>query len=164
MEFECPDLTLAQVLKRYHAGPQTGIFTDGSARPNPGPGGWGAVLVCDGKMIKQEYGREENTTNNRMELSALIHAYHMIGEEEAMEVYTDSELCANTINKWAAAWKRRGWKRKEGPVKNLDLVQQLYELHERRPKVQLKWIQSHNGWLWNEYANALATAWAREEL
>lgn len=159
-----PILTLAEVRRRFHAGPQDGIFTDGGARPNPGPGGWGVVYVEGGQIVKQEYGHDPDTTNNRMELTALICAYRMAGDEQAIDIYSDSELCVNTITKWAPAWERRGWKRKDGPVKNLDLVKELYELHTARPRVNLRWIESHNGWLWNEYADSLASAWAREEL
>jgi ribonuclease HI len=158
------NLTLQEVTERYHDGPQSGIFTDGSARPNPGPGGWGAVYVRDGKVVEQKHGKEEHTTNNRMELTALIQAYQMADENEALEVYADSELCVNILTKWAPAWERRGWKRKDGAIKNLDLVKELYALYKSRPKFVLKWIEAHNGWLWNEYADSLASAWAREEL
>jgi len=157
-------LTPAQVLEHFSAGPQTGVFTDGSARPNPGPGGWGMVFVRDGSIIKQEYGHEEHTTNNRMELIALIHAYRALKEDEAIDVFSDSELCVKIINQWAPGWERQGWKRKGGPIKNLELVKELYALHKSHPKVKLQWIESHNGWLWNEYADALASAWTRERL
>lgn len=158
------DLPLEEVLKRYKEGPSSGLFTDGSARPNPGPGGWGAVLVRDGKVIKHDYGFEEETTNNRMELTGLIAGFRMIEGNEPITVYTDSELCVNSMTKWAASWKKNGWKRKSGPIANLELVQQLYELCLAKPNAQLKWVKAHNGWLWNEYADSLATAWAREIL
>jgi ribonuclease HI len=76
-------------------------------------------------------------------------------------VMTDSQLCVDTINSWAAEWERNGWKRKRGAIKNLDLVQELYRLARGRPEVELRWIKSHNGFLWNEYADALATAYRR---
>jgi len=158
------DFTIAEVLKRFQGGPDHGVFTDGSSRPNPGPGGWGAALVREGKLVKHEYGHEEDTTNNRMELTGLIAGFSMIEPTEAIEIYTDSELCVNTITKWAAAWEKNGWKRKSGPIANLDLVQKLYSLAKTRPLAKLKWIKAHNGWLWNEYADSLSTAWAREEL
>ena len=158
------DLTIAEVMASFSAGPSCGVFTDGSARPNPGPGGWGAVYVRDGKVVDQAYGDEPQTTNNRMELVALINGFKMISPEHEVTVYSDSELCVNTLTKWAAGWKAKGWKRKGGPVKNLELVQELYELYEARPKATVKWIEAHNGWLWNEYADALSTAWARSEL
>lgn len=163
MEYS-PSLTVAEVLGRYREGPQTGIFTDGGARPNPGPGGWGMVYVIDGVVQTQRHGRDPDTTNNRMELTALIEAYSILPPDAALDIYSDSELCVNTINKWASGWEKRGWKRKDGPIKNLDLVQRLYALHKEHPQVELKWIKAHNGWLWNEYADSLATAWTREEV
>ena len=155
---------MAEVLERYDAGPQDGVFTDGSAHPNPGPGGWGAVLVRDGEIIDQAYGHEDHTTNNRMELTALIAAFDLIPPGEPTMVYTDSRLCVDTITKWAAGWKRNGWRRKSGEVQNLDLVKRLYERAERRPEVELRWIKAHDGSRWNEYADALSTAYRREEL
>lgn len=159
-----PDLPLSDVLRCFSAGPDSGIFTDGSARPNPGPGGWGVVLVNSGEVVKHKYGNEQQTTNNRMELTALIEGYKMASPDEQITVYTDSELCCNIINRWAAGWEKRGWRRKDGPIKNLDLVQELYSLAQAKPRVRLEWIKAHNGWLWNEYADSLATAWARDEL
>ena len=158
------NLTLAEVLERYTDGPQDGVFTDGSAHPNPGPGGWGAVFVRNGQVVDQVHGAEDNTTNNRMELTALIAAYDLVPEGEPTSVYTDSRLCVDTITKWAAGWKRNGWRRKSGDVQNLDLVKRLYALAEARPEVQLKWIKAHDGSRWNEYADSLSTAYRREEL
>lgn len=155
------NLTVAEVLEKYDGGPQTGVFTDGSAHPNPGPGGWGAVYVCDGEIIDRAYGTEADTTNNRMELTALIAAYDLVPPGESAVVYTDSRLCVDTITKWAAGWKRNGWKRKSGPVQNLDLVRELYERAERRPELRLQWIKAHDGSVWNEYADALSTAYRR---
>ncbi len=156
--------TLSEVLESFTEGPSTGIFTDGSARPNPGPGGWGAVYVREGKVIEHKYGHEKDTTNNRMELTGLIEACKLVDPATAIEVYTDSELCVNTINQWAPAWEKNGWKRKTGPIKNLELVKELYALCKARPLLKLKWIKAHNGWLWNEYADSLSTAWSREKL
>ncbi|NBW41389.1 ribonuclease HI [bacterium] len=160
-EFEVP--TRSEVLKRYTGGPQTGVFTDGGASPNPGPGGWGLVHVVNGEILHEEHGYEQDTTNNRMELTALIHALKLVSPEEEITVYSDSDLCVKTINEWAAGWEARGWKRKSGPIKNLELVQELYALKQERPGVTLQWIKAHDGSRWNEYADALATAWMREE-
>jgi len=157
-------LTLAEVLERYTEGPKEGLFSDGSARPNPGPGGWGVVAVYNDEMVAQNYGSDPDTTNNRMELKALIEAYKMLNADSETVIYTDSQLCVNTITQWAAGWERRGWKRKGGPIKNLELVQELYAAAKAHPKVELRWIKAHQGNRWNEYADALATAWAREEL
>lgn len=158
------DLTLAEVLKTYSGGPSTGVFTDGAAHPNPGRGGWGAVYVIDNTIIAQDWGSELETTNNRMELTAILAGYRLVPSGQAVTVMTDSELCVNTINVWAADWEKKGWKRKRGPIKNLDLVQELYRVARARPEIELRWIKSHNGYLWNEYADALATAYRRPEL
>ncbi|MFH1810718.1 MAG: ribonuclease H [Pseudomonadota bacterium] len=158
------NLPLAEVLSRYQGGPLSGVFTDGSAQPNPGPGGWGTVFVVDNQVVAQEYGHDPHTTNNRMELLALIHGYRLVPAGTAATVYTDSELCVKSMNEWAEAWARRGWKRKGGPIKNLELVQELYSLVKARPELRLTWIKAHDGSRWNEYADALSTAWARDVL
>ena len=158
------NLTLAQVLERYTEGPRDGVFTDGSSMPNPGPGGWGAVYVVNGEMVAQRHGHEPSTTNNRMELTALIAAYDLVPPGTAATIYTDSNLAVQTINEWAAGWERRGWKRKTGPIQNLDLVQRLYALAKARPELKLQWIKAHAGSRWNEYADALSTASRRDEL
>jgi ribonuclease HI len=155
------DPHLSKILETYHAGPQTGVFTDGSAIPNPGPGGWGFVHVIDGEIIAEKNGAEPETTNNRMELTGLIEAVSSLALDEPATIYTDSNLCVQTINEWAAAWERNGWKRKTGPIANLELVKRLYAECRRRPKIKLAWVKAHNGWLWNEYADALSTKWAR---
>ena len=97
-----------------------------------------------------------------MELSALIAAFELVPRGEAATVYTDSQLCVNTINQWASGWEKSGWKRKTGEIKNLDLVKQLYKLAKARPELKLEWIRAHSGFRWNEYADALATAYRRK--
>jgi ribonuclease HI len=154
-------LTLSEVLATYSDGPATGVFTDGAAHPNPGPGGWGAVFVIDNAIIAEARGAEPQTTNNRMELTALLAGYGMVPPGTAAVVMTDSQLCVDTINSWAADWERNGWKRRRGAIKNLDLVQELYRLAKARPEIELRWIKSHNGYRWNEYADALASAYRR---
>ena len=158
------NLTLAQVLARYGGGPADGVFTDGSAHPNPGPGGWGVVWVHGGNVVAQSHGHESATTHNRMELRALIEAYRMLPADAALSIYTDSKLCVDTITKWAAGWERRGWTRKGGEIKNLELVQELYTLARAHPRCRLEWIAAHSGNRWNEYADSLSTAWLRDEL
>ena len=157
-------LSTEEVLTRYSGGPQSGVFTDGSSIPNPGPGGWGYVHVENGKILSQRHGSDPNTTNNRMELTALIEAYRALPPDAQIDIYTDSNLCVQTVNQWAKSWKAKGWRRKTGPIANLELVQELYALHEERPGVKLQWIKAHNGWLWNEYADALSTAWTRKTI
>jgi ribonuclease HI len=152
-----------ETLNRYQDGPQTGIFTDGFCEPNPGRGGWGVVKVIDGQIGEERSGSAEHTTNNRMEMIALIEGYKMLAPDEALPVYSDSELCVNTITKWAPAWKRKGWRRKGGEIKNLDLVKELYELAQSRPRAELQWIRGHSGTRWNEYADALSREDATEQ-
>ena len=152
-------MTTDQVLDRYTDGPQSGVFTDGGSVPNPGPGGWGAVYVLDGGIVAEAHGHEPDTTNNRMELQALIEAVGLVPEGTPTTVYSDSRLAVNTINDWAAGWERRGWKRKSGPVENLDLVQRAFYAFRRRSDLSLEWIAAHSGYRWNEYADALAGRW-----
>jgi ribonuclease HI len=136
--------------------PHTGVFTDGSAVPNPGPGGWGAVYVIDDEIVAEAYGSGGETTNNRMELTALIHAVDLVPEGTPATVYSDSNLAVRTINEWAAGWERNGWKRKKGAVENLDLVKAAYRAYRERPELDLTWIRAHVGFRWNEYADELA--------
>ncbi|MDZ7728738.1 MAG: ribonuclease H [Dehalococcoidia bacterium] len=147
-----------EVLKRFTGGPTDGVFTDGSCQGNPGAGGWGAVWVEANDIVAEKYGYEDQTTNNRMEFTAIIAALEMLPEDAETTVYTDSNLVVNTLTKWAEGWEKRGWKRKDGEVKNLDLVKRAYELHKKRPGVHIAWIRAHDGSRWNEYADALATA------
>ncbi len=154
-------LTPEEVLQRYTGGPETGVFTDGSCEPNPGPGGWGFVWVEKGGIVLERWGGEVQTTNNRMELTALIEAYKALPEDTEITVHSDSQLCVKTINEWAAGWERRGWRRKGGPIKNLELVRELYALARTHPHVTLAWIRAHDGTLWNEYADALASNFLR---
>lgn len=158
------NLTLAQVLAKYDGGAERGVFTDGSASPNPGPGGWGVVWVEGGEIVRQAQGHDPDTTNNRMELRALIEAFTMLPPDAAIDVLSDSELCVNTITRWAPAWERAGWKRKSGPIRNLALVQELLALSRARPGCRLRWTAAHAGNRWNEYADSLATAWMRSTL
>jgi ribonuclease HI len=157
------DLSVAEVLARFTEGPATGIFTDGSSRPNPGPGGWGAVFVRDNQLIEQRHGRDPWTTNNKMELTALIAGLEMAPPDVPITVYTDSMLIVNTLTKWAKGWESRGWRRKEGEIANLELVQAAWALLQQRPNVRLEWIRAHDGSRWNEYADALSTAHLRSE-
>ena len=154
-------LSPEEVLRRYSGGPKTGVFTDGSCEGNPGPGGWGFVWVEEDRIVEEQNGVDADTTNNRMELQALIHAFKALPEDAETTVYSDSQLCGKTINEWAEGWERRGWRRKTGPIANLELVKQLYELAGRHPGVELTWIRAHDGSRWNEYADALANAHMR---
>ena len=158
------NLTLAAVLEKYRDGPADGVFTDGSSIPNPGPGGWGFVWVEGGEVRARGHGHAPSTTNNRMELQALIEAFRALTQDAEVVVHTDSRLCVNTIETWAPGWEKKGWKRKGGPIQNLELVQELLALRRARPACKLEWIPAHSGLRWNEYADSLATAWLRDEL
>lgn len=156
------NLTGQEVLDKYTEGPFDGVFTDGACTGNPGPGGWGVVHVENDIILEERSGHEARTTNNRMEMTALIEAYEMLPEDAEVTIWSDSNLCVRTINEWAAGWKKRGWRRKTGPVENLELVQRAYELSQRHPKTSLRWIKAHNGSRYNEYADSLATAYRRK--
>lgn len=160
------NLSPSAVLEKYTEGPVHGIFVDGSAEPNPGSGGWGAVYVKDGQVIAQDYGHHTHTTNNRMELQGILEGCRLVPVGTAAVLYTDSQLCVNTFTQWAKKWEARGWQRKGkkgrgGEIKNLDLVQLVYDLLRRRPEIEIQWIRAHAGNRWNEYADSLATAYRR---
>ena len=158
------DLTVSQVLKKYRDGPSTGLFTDGACSRNPGPGGWGVVYVRDGEIIDQRHGSEPATTNNRMELVALIESFKLVTAGDSLNLYSDSRILVDTITKWAHECKARGWTRKKGEVSNLALVKEAYALAAQHPNVRIQWIRAHDGSLWNEYADSLATAFRRDTL
>jgi ribonuclease HI len=159
------DLTIAEVLATFRDGPQTGVFTDGASEGNPGPGGWGAVLVVDGQVVAEDYGSEAHTTNNRMELRAMIAGLEMLPTDTEIDVYSDSQLVVNILTQWADGWKARGWKKKSpGPIANLELVQRAHELTKQKPNARIRWIKAHSGYRWNEYADSLATAYRRDTL
>ena len=152
-------LTPEEVLARYTAGPKDGVFTEGSCEGTPGPGGWGFVWVQVDEIVAQGSGHDGATTNNRMELTGLIQAFRKLPEDAQVTVHSDSQLCVKTVNEWAAGWEKRGWKRKTGPIANLELVQELYALAGTHPQVTLRWIKAHDGSRWNEYADSLASAY-----
>lgn len=126
------------------------IFTDGSASPNPGPGGF--AVIENGKPIA--LGAENPSTNIRMEGLALKKALELLDGEEA-EILTDSEFWINVLMKWAPAWERNGWKKKTGEIKNLDIVKPLFELY-KNSNVDLKWLKGHAGHEFNEMADEWA--------
>ena len=137
------------------------VYTDGACSGNPGPGGWGAILEYNGRR-KELSGGEAQTTNNRMELLAAISALSALREPCAVTLYTDSQYFANAINLgWLRAWKQKGWRRKDGELKNPDLWQQLSALLETH-KVQVVWVKGHAENEGNNRCDALAVA-AREQ-
>ncbi len=133
------------------------IYTDGACSGNPGPGGWAARLSCMGRE-KELSGGERETTNNRMELRAVIEALSALKEPCEVELWTDSQYIARAINEgWLAGWKRRGWRRKEGELKNPELWQRLDALLGEH-KVTVNWLRGHDGQEQNERCDALAVA------
>jgi ribonuclease HI len=154
-------VTPEDVLRRYTAGPKQGVFTDGACEGNPGPGGWSAIWVQEDRVVEERVGGAAATTNNRMELMAMIEGLRMLPADAETTLYSDSNLCVQTVNEWAAGWEKRGWKRKTGPIANLELVQELYALKQKRPRVTVRWIKAHDGSRWNEYADVLAAREAR---
>jgi ribonuclease HI len=135
--------------------PKVTVFTDGACSGNPGPGGWGAILVS-GKAEKELSGGEALTTNNRMELMAAIAALEALKREADVELHTDSRYVLDGITKWITGWKRNGWKTSDRkPVKNGDLWERLDEARTRH-HVDWRWVRGHNGHAMNERADALA--------
>lgn len=133
------------------------IYTDGACSGNPGPGGWAAILSCLGRE-KELSGGERETTNNRMELRAVIEALSALKEPCEVELWTDSQYIARAINEgWLAGWKRRGWRRKEGELKNPELWQRLDALLGEH-RVTVNWLRGHDGQEQNERCDALAVA------
>ncbi len=131
------------------------IFTDGACRGNPGPGGWGALLRYRGRE-KELFGGEPETTNNRMELMAVIEALRALTRSSRVRVTTDSQYVKNGITGWIHNWKRNGWKTSaRKPVKNVDLWQAL-DREVARHDVEWAWVRGHAGHPENERADALA--------
>ena len=128
------------------------LWTDGSASPNPGPGGF--AVIYDGKPVR--LGREESSTNIRMEGAAMQAAMQFLDGEEG-EIYSDSEFWINVLTKWAPIWQKNGWKKKTGSIKNLNLVKELYGLY-CDSKVKLNWVKGHDGIEMNE----LTDFWANK--
>ena len=131
------------------------IWSDGACSGNPGPGGWGAVLIADGHE-KELKGGEAHTTNNRMELTAAIEALSALKASSTVDFHTDSQYVRGGVNGWIAGWKRNGWKTSDRkPVKNIDLWQKLDSLREKH-EVKWHWVKGHAGTDGNERADALA--------
>ncbi len=134
------------------------IYTDGSCSGNPGPGGWGAVLMY-GKHKLELSGGEPSTTNNRMELTAAVEALSRLNEPCEVELYSDSRYLVDGLEKgWAASWKKRGWRRKDGaPALNPELWDRLLELTVVH-RVTLHWVKGHAENEWNNRCDELAVA------
>ena len=133
------------------------IYTDGACSGNPGPGGWGAVIIANGK-ISEISGSESDTTNNRMELMAAIKALENVPTNNKISLYTDSQYVKNGITKWISNWVKNGWKNSENkPVKNQDLWQKLLEVSGQR-KISWHWVKGHDENEYNNLADSIARA------
>lgn len=135
--------------------PLVDIYSDGACKGNPGVGGWGALLVS-GNHRKELSGGEQLTTNNRMELTAVIEALKSLKRHSRVRVHTDSQYVQKGITEWLPNWKRRGWRTSSNaPVKNADLWQRLDEVAAQH-QIEWFWVRGHNGHPGNERADALA--------
>ncbi len=131
------------------------LYADGACRGNPGPGGWGVLLRTVGAE-RELFGGEPETTNNRMELTAVIRGLELLRRRCAVRIYTDSQYVQKGISQWIHDWKRRGWRTADRrPVKNADLWQRLDEL-ARGHEIEWYWVRGHSGHPENERVDALA--------
>jgi len=130
------------------------IYTDGGCEPNPGLGGWGVVMQYKG-TLKELSGCEAVTTNNRMELTAAVKALEALRRSCKIMLYTDSQYLQKGVTTWMVNWKRNNWRRKGGPVKNIDLWKKLDELIKDH-KVEWHWVRGHSGNPMNERCDVLA--------
>lgn len=139
------------------------IYTDGACRGNPGPGGWGVLLLAKGRE-RELYGGEVSTTNNRMELTAAIRGLSALTRRCKVTLYTDSEYVRRGIDEWMGRWKSRGWKTSaRKPVKNVDLWQELDRLRFKHD-VCWRWVKGHAGNPGNERADMLANRGLEQSL
>lgn len=131
------------------------IYTDGACKGNPGPGGWGALLRCEGRE-RELCGGERETTNNRMELTAVIEALRALRQPSHVILHTDSQYVQKGITEWIHAWKAKGWRTaSKAPVKNVDLWKALDE-EASHHRIDWRWVKGHAGHDGNERADALA--------
>ena len=133
------------------------IYTDGACKGNPGPGGWGALLISAGRE-KEIFGGESLTTNNRMELKAVIEALRALNQPCSVVLHLDSEYVRKGITEWVAGWKARGWRTaSKQPVKNVDLWQVLDDVvSQSGHRIDWRWVKGHSGDPGNERADQLA--------
>jgi ribonuclease HI len=143
------------------------VFTDGAAKGNPGPGGWGAIVVTSDQHVTELGGGSPHTTNNRMELSGAIAALqHVANQPGPVAIYTDSTYLIQGITQWVWGWRKRGWKTAEGSdVLNRDLWEQLSSLvgARARGEVDWRWVRGHVGTAGNERADQISVAFAMQQ-
>ena len=145
------------------------IYTDGSAHPNPGPGGFGVIIVDNNKNLLYAYNKQfdNKVTNNEMELKAILYSFLNYGiniynednfNKEIPIVYSDSNYCVQTFNEWMFGWANKGWiKSDKQTPENLDLIQAYYNWYHKGYRIELKKVKGHAGNKWNEVADQLAT-------
>ena len=149
-----PESHPSAAARRVHPDdPPVIIHTDGGCAPNPGPGGWAAILRY-GKRVRELFGAEPDTTNNRMELRAAIEALRALKRPCRVIFYTDSQYLKKGITEWMPAWKSRGWARGGGRLKNVDLWQELDHLIARH-QIEWRWVRGHSGVADNERCDHL---------
>lgn len=144
--------------------PKIEIFTDGACSGNPGAGGWGAILRC-GEVEKELSGGDIDTTNNRMELTAVIEALKALKRECEITIYTDSRYVMDGVLSWLPNWKSNGWRtaNKKSPVKNIELWQELDKLLSEH-RIKWVWVKGHNGHVENERVDKLARDEAKKRI
>lgn len=131
------------------------VYTDGGCRGNPGPGGWGVYIIFPDNNTMKLNGRDEHTTNNKMELTATIKALETLNKYKNIIIYTDSTYVKNGISSWIKNWKRNGWKTKNGKdVKNKELWEKLESLSSIK-NIEWKWVKGHSGNIGNDIADKL---------
>ncbi len=136
--------------------PDFRIWTDGACRGNPGPGGWGYIVRNTAGEEAVEYDAEKSTTNNRMELIAVIEALKSLPASSSVEIFSDSQYVVKGMNEWVKGWQRRGWKKSDGkPVLNDDLWKELIEIASKH-QVRWSWVEGHAGHEENERCDDLA--------
>ena len=144
--------------------PEVEIYTDGACSGNPGAGGWGVILRY-GDVEKELSGGEDETTNNRMELTAVIEALSALKKDCVVTLYTDSRYVMDGVTKWLPSWLQNGWRtaNKKTPVRNIDLWQRLESLLKKH-KIQWVWVKGHNGHPENERVDKLARDQAKSRV
>ena len=141
------------------------IYTDGSAHPNPGPGGFGVVALDNNENLLYTYSKQcAGTTNNREELKAILYAFLNHGVKindwniDVPIVYSDSNYCVQTFNEWMFGWANKGWIKSDKKIpENLDLIQAYYDWYQKGYRIDLRKVKGHSGQKWNELADGLAT-------